>query len=81
MPGNRILSPVRHSRGAFTPRQTRDATKMEYGDGSAGVSQTVNYLGLVVLLLVQWWISRTLLRVAGRIGAPPEIFLLRPRKA
>ena len=54
---------------------------MEYGDGSAGVSQTVNYLGLVVLLLVQWWISRTLLRVAGRIGAPPEISLLRLRKA
>jgi hypothetical protein len=41
---------------------------MEYGNGSAGVSETVNFLGLVVLLSVHCWVSRTLLRAAGRFA-------------
>ena len=69
---------------------------MECGDGSAGVSQTVNYLGLVVLRFFNPYV-RGLCRSGAsaahvtrgigaigfqaRIGAPPEISLLRPRKA
>jgi hypothetical protein len=71
--------------GAFTPRQTRDATKMKYGDGSAGMSRTVNYLGLVALLLgaPAAYVTRGIGAIGfpARSGAPPEISLLRLRKA
>jgi uncharacterized protein len=40
---------------------------MEYSSWGAGAKVLVNYFGFAVLLAVQWWISRALLRAAARL--------------